>query len=86
LRHGPAASDLEKSQVKQLILTNTTQKEVVLEGSVQLLKNILSKNIAVKPPCLFDGNIVVNIKVMYAVNGQYSEKRSRDLSLDISQI
>jgi len=50
------------------------------------LKNLLSKNIAVKPPCLFDSSIVVTIKVQYAVNGQYSEKRSRDLNLDISQI
>jgi len=35
MRNGPTASDLEKTQAKQLVLTNTTQNEIVLEGSVQ---------------------------------------------------
>ena len=40
----------------------------------------------VTPACLFDSKIVVNAKVMYAVGKEYSDKRQRDVSVDISQI
>jgi tmRNA-binding protein len=50
------------------------------------LKNLLKNNLVVVPACLFDTNIKVNFKVMYAVGKEYSDKRTREVSVDISQV
>lgn len=47
---------------------------------------MLKNNLVVTPACLFDSKILVNINIMYADGKEYSEKRSRDLSVDIAQI
>jgi hypothetical protein len=40
----------------------------------------------VKPSCLFDESIKIEIKVMYAIDGQYSENHSRAVSYEVAQI
>jgi hypothetical protein len=72
-------------------LKNTTYNEVTVEGSIKQLKHLLKTNLVVKPPCLFDESIKVNIKVMYATGSketghEYSDKRSRDITVELSQI
>jgi len=48
---------------------------------------MLKNNLVVTPACLFDTNIKVNINIMYGDKETgYSDQRSRDLTLDISQI
>lgn len=50
------------------------------------MKGLLKNNLVVTPPCLFDNKINVNVKVMYAVGREYSDKRTRELTVDLSQI
>jgi hypothetical protein len=40
----------------------------------------------VKPSCLFDESIKIDIKVMYAIDGKYSETHSRSVSYEVAQI
>lgn len=68
------------------MLKNETHNELVLEGSIKQLKSMLKNNLVVTPACLFDSNIKVNINVMYADGKEYSDRRTRDLSVDITQI
>ena len=50
------------------------------------LKNLLKNHIIVKPACLFDQSIKLEAKVMFAQNGKYSEKHSRQVSFEMAQI
>lgn len=68
------------------MLKNETNKEVILEGSIKQLKSMLKNNLVVTPACLFDTNIKVNVNIMYADGKEYSDKRSRDVTVDIAQI
>lgn len=47
---------------------------------------MLKSNLIVTPACLFDAKINVNAKVMYALGKEYSDRRSREVSVDIAQI
>lgn len=38
------------------------------------------------PACLFDSKININAKIMYAIGKEYSDKRTREVAIDISQI
>jgi hypothetical protein len=57
-----------------------------VEGSIKQLRNLLKNFMIVKPSCLFDESIKIEIKVMYAVDGQYAEKYSRAVSYEVAQI
>jgi hypothetical protein len=60
--------------------------DVYLEGSMKQLKNLLKNNIVVKPSCMYDTSIKVDIKIMYAINGQYNDKNSRSVEFELAQI
>lgn len=66
-------SSSERESVKELILKNetTSQGDVYVEGSIKQLRNLLKNYMIVKPSCLFDESIKIDIKVMYALDGQY---------------
>lgn len=82
------ASRAERESIKELILRNetTTEGDVSAEGSIKQLKNLLKNHLVVKPACLFDNNIKVTIKVMFASNGQYSETHTKTVETELSQI
>ena len=60
--------------------------DLYIEGSQSQLKSLLKKHIAVKPACLLDSSLQLNLKVMYALQGQYSEAHTRSVSIDLAQI
>ena len=69
----------ETETTKEIVMKNETSSsgDVYLEGSMKQIKNFLKSNIVVKPACMYDSSIKVDIKVMYAMNGQYNDKNSR---------
>jgi hypothetical protein len=76
----------ERESIKELILKNetTAQGDVYVEGSIKQLRNLLKNYMIVKPSCIFDESIKLDIKVMYAVDGQYSETHSRAVAYEIA--
>ena len=76
----------EHESLKELILKNETnaQGDVYVEGSIKQLRNLLKSHMIVKPSCLFDESIKIDIKVMYAIDGQYAESRSRAVSYEVA--
>lgn len=62
----------------------TNTGDVYLEGSMKQLKSLLKNNIVVKPACMYDSSINVDIKVMYALNGQYNDKNSREVNYELA--
>ena len=86
-RFAEGTSQHEKESAKQVVLKNDTATgEVQLEGSIKQLRKLLRQHLVVKPPCLLDKSIRLYAKVSYALNGQYSDGRSRDVQMDMSQI
>lgn len=78
----------EIESTKELVMKNETSNtgDVYLEGSMKQLKNLLKNNIVVKPSCMYDTSIKVDIKIMYAINGQYNDKNSRSVEFELAQI
>ena len=81
-------SKSEAETVRELVMKNETTKlgDVYLEGSMKQLKNLLKNHILVKPACLFDSSVKLDVKIMYAINGQYNDKNSRAVSFELAQI
>ncbi len=78
----------ERRSLEVLVLKNETASlgDVYLEGSIKQLKNLLKNYLIVKPSCLFDSTIKIDIKVMFAKNGQYSESYSRTVQSEMAHI
>ena len=80
------ATKSEIETLKELVMKNETTNtgDVYLEGSMKQLKSLLKNNIVVKPACMYDSSINVDIKVMYALNGQYNDKNSREVNYELA--
>lgn len=78
----------EKETLSELILKNETeaQGDLYIEGSQRQLKSLLKKYLILKPACLFDAAINVEMKIMYAFDGQYSEGHTRTVNVDVAQV
>lgn len=78
----------EKETLSELILKNETeaQGDLYIEGSQRQLKSLLKKYLILKPACLFDAAINVEMKIMYAFEGQYSEGHTRTVNIDVAQV
>ncbi len=50
------------------------------------MKHLLKYNLIVKPACLFDSSIKVEIQVLFSDNGQYNNGKSRQITADLTQI
>ena len=75
------------ADARELILKNDTATgELQVEGSIRQLRNLLKKHIIVKPACLFDTLINLDMKIMYASNGQYSDNHAKSLVFDLNQL
>ena len=75
--------------MRELILKNQSkadeQGDIYVEGSQRQVKRLLRQYLIVKPACMFDQTLELQLKIMYASDGQYSDAHSRSLSLDLSQ-
>lgn len=70
---------------QQLVLRNDTSTgELQIEGSIRQLRNFLKKHLIIKPACLFDTLINLDMQIMYAVNGQYSDNHATSLVFDLN--
>jgi hypothetical protein len=82
-------SKSEEESVRELILKNQSKAEeqgdIYVEGSQRQVKRLLRQYLIVKPACMFDQTLELQLKIMYAADGQYSDTHSRALSLDLSQ-
>lgn len=82
-------SKSEEESVRELILKNQSkvdeQGDLYVEGSQRQVKRLLRQYLIVKPACMLDQSLELDIKVMYAFQEKYSEAHSRSLSLDLSQ-
>jgi hypothetical protein len=78
----------ETESIKELILKNETTAagDVYVEGSMKQLRNLFKNNLIVKPACLFDSTIKLEVKAMFAQDGQYSESHTRSRSFELSQV
>lgn len=58
----------ETESLKELILKNETsaQGDLYVEGSMKQLRNLFKNYLIVKPACLFDSTIKLDVKVMFA--------------------
>jgi len=56
-----------------------------VEGSQRQVKKLLKSYLIIKPACMLDQALELQIKIMYAFEEQYSEARSRSMTLDLSQ-
>ena len=83
------ASASEKESLNELVKKNETNLngDLYLEGSQKQLKNMLKNHLLVKPGCLFDNAITLNIKVYYmSTPGTYSEAHTRNVEYEMAQI
>ena len=55
-----------------------------MEGSQRQVKKLLKSYLIIKPACMLDQALELQIKIMYAFEEQYSEARSRSMTLDLS--
>lgn len=71
-----------------LILKNETTGvgDLYIEGTVKQLKAMLKNNLIVKPACMFDQSIKIDIHVSFAANGKYSDQHSRQVSFELAQV
>lgn len=81
-------TESETESIKELILKNETsaQGDVYVEGSMKQLRSLFKQYLIVKPACLFDSTIKMDVKVMFAQDGQYSESHTRSSSFEFSQV
>jgi hypothetical protein len=61
------------------------QGDVYVEGSQRQVKRLLRQYLVVKPACMLDQSLTLEVKVMYATQDQYSEAHSRSSSFDVTQ-
>ena len=79
----------ETESIKELILKNETsaQGDVYVEGSMKQLRNLFKNHLVVKPACLFDTTIKLDVITRFANNdGRYQENDSRTRSFELSQV
>ena len=50
------------------------------------MRALLKDNLLMKPVCMFDQNLDINAKIMYAIKGKYTEDHSKDLSINLAQV